>query len=172
MQNVPKPWPTFLILILLIYPRYIRCNGNKTISRYCPFKIISIWFDPFGLGNISFILCEQGFQHGKPEQRLRAEPEGEGAEDALPEPGGAGHCQAGRHQAGLRRRHPGRRSWARPRSSRRHCRTGTLIKKKIIKFSSSIRKFRCMGAVAKSYMRKGFLIYEEVRNRVHEFDFF
>jgi hypothetical protein len=36
----------------------------------------------------------------------------------------------------------------------------TLIKKKI-KFSSYIRKFR--GEVAKSYMRKGFLIYEEMR---------
>jgi hypothetical protein len=36
----------------------------------------------------------------------------------------------------------------------------TLIKKKI-KFSSYIRKFRS-GAVAKSYMRKGFLIYEEM----------
>jgi hypothetical protein len=37
----------------------------------------------------------------------------------------------------------------------------TLIKNKI-KFSSYIRKFRS-GAVAKSYMRKGFLIYEEMR---------
>jgi hypothetical protein len=35
-----------------------------------------------------------------------------------------------------------------------------LIKKKI-KFSSYIGKFRV--AVAKSYMRKGFLIYEEMR---------
>jgi hypothetical protein len=37
----------------------------------------------------------------------------------------------------------------------------TLIKK-IIKFSSYIRKFRS-GAVAKAYMRKGFLIYEKTR---------
>jgi hypothetical protein len=37
----------------------------------------------------------------------------------------------------------------------------TLIKKKI-KFSSYIRKF-ISGAVAKSYMRIGFLIYEEMR---------
>jgi hypothetical protein len=36
-----------------------------------------------------------------------------------------------------------------------------LIKK--IKFSSYIRKFRVEHAVAKSYMRKGFLIYEEMR---------
>jgi hypothetical protein len=36
-----------------------------------------------------------------------------------------------------------------------------LIKKKR-KISSHIRKFQ-MGAVAKSYMRKGFLIYEEMR---------
>jgi hypothetical protein len=38
----------------------------------------------------------------------------------------------------------------------------TLLKKKI-KFSSYIRRFRQTGAVAKSYMRKGFLIYEEMR---------
>jgi hypothetical protein len=38
---------------------------------------------------------------------------------------------------------------------------GTLIKKKI-KFSSYIREIQ-NGAVAKSYMRKGFLIYEEMR---------
>jgi hypothetical protein len=37
----------------------------------------------------------------------------------------------------------------------------TLLKKKI-KFSSFIRKFR-NGAVAKSYMREGFLMYEEIR---------
>jgi hypothetical protein len=37
----------------------------------------------------------------------------------------------------------------------------TLIKKKI-KFSSYIRKIQS-GAVAKSYMRKAFLIYEEMR---------
>jgi hypothetical protein len=36
----------------------------------------------------------------------------------------------------------------------------TLIKK-VIKFSSQIRKIK-NGAVAKSYMRKGFLIYEEM----------
>ena len=36
------------------------------------------------------------------------------------------------------------------------------IKKKI-KFSSYIGKFRVEHAVAKSYMRKGFLIYEEMR---------
>jgi hypothetical protein len=36
----------------------------------------------------------------------------------------------------------------------------TLIKKKI-KFSSYIRTFS--GAVGRSYMRKGFLIYEEMR---------
>jgi hypothetical protein len=36
-----------------------------------------------------------------------------------------------------------------------------LIQKKI-KFSSYIRKFQS-GAVAKSYMRKGFLIFEEMR---------
>ncbi len=39
--------------------------------------------------------------------------------------------------------------------------TDTLIKKKI-KFSSYIRKFRG-GAVEKSYLKKGFLIYEEMR---------
>jgi hypothetical protein len=38
--------------------------------------------------------------------------------------------------------------------------TAALIKKKI-KFSSYIREFS--GVVAKSYMRKGFLIYEEMR---------
>jgi hypothetical protein len=38
---------------------------------------------------------------------------------------------------------------------------GTLIKKKI-KFSSYKRKIQS-GTVAKSYMRKGFLIYEEMR---------
>jgi len=36
------------------------------------------------------------------------------------------------------------------------------MKKKKRKFSSYIRKFR-YGAVAKSYMRKGFLIYEVMR---------
>ncbi len=44
------------------------------------------------------------------------------------------------------------------------CRTNqnyTLLKEKI-KFSSYIRKFR-NGAVAKSYMREGFLIYDEIR---------
>jgi hypothetical protein len=41
---------------------------------------------------------------------------------------------------------------------------GTLIKKKI-KFSSYIRKFR-VGAVAKSYMRKGFLISEEAVSHI------
>ncbi len=39
--------------------------------------------------------------------------------------------------------------------------SGRICKKKR-KFSSYIRKFR-NGAVAKSYMRKGFLIYEEMR---------
>jgi hypothetical protein len=36
---------------------------------------------------------------------------------------------------------------------------GTLIKK----ISSYIWKFRCMGSGAKSYMRKGFILYEEMR---------
>jgi hypothetical protein len=40
----------------------------------------------------------------------------------------------------------------------------TLIKKQR-KFSSYIRKLQ-MGSVAKSYMRKGFLIYEEMRKYV------
>jgi hypothetical protein len=35
--------------------------------------------------------------------------------------------------------------------------------KKKIKFSSCIRKFQTGGAVAKSYMRKGFLIYNDMR---------
>jgi hypothetical protein len=39
--------------------------------------------------------------------------------------------------------------------------SGTLIKRKT-KLSSYIRKFR-VGSGAKSYMRKGFLIYEEMR---------
>ncbi len=38
----------------------------------------------------------------------------------------------------------------------------STLMKKIIKFSSYIRKFRS-EAVAKSYMRKGFLIYEKMR---------
>jgi hypothetical protein len=37
---------------------------------------------------------------------------------------------------------------------------GSILIKKKTKFSSYIRKFR---SVAKSYMRKGFLIYEEMR---------
>jgi hypothetical protein len=40
--------------------------------------------------------------------------------------------------------------------------TGLYTVKKEIKFSSYIKKFR-NGAVAKSYMREGFLIYEEIR---------
>ncbi len=35
--------------------------------------------------------------------------------------------------------------------------------KKKISFSSYIRKFRVEHAVAKSFMKKGFLIYEEMR---------
>jgi hypothetical protein len=35
--------------------------------------------------------------------------------------------------------------------------------KKSNKFSLPIRKFRCMGSGAKSYMRKGCLIYEAMR---------
>jgi hypothetical protein len=44
-----------------------------------------------------------------------------------------------------------------------------LIKEKI-KFSSYIGKFRVEHAVAKSFMRKGFLIYEEMRKYfpIHE----
>ncbi len=42
----------------------------------------------------------------------------------------------------------------------------TLIKKKI-NFSSYIRKFRVEQLLAKSYMRKGFLIYEEMLKFPH-----
>ncbi len=41
-------------------------------------------------------------------------------------------------------------------------RIGLLVIKKI-KFSSYIGKFRVEQVIAKSYMRKGFLIYEEMR---------
>jgi hypothetical protein len=44
---------------------------------------------------------------------------------------------------------------------------GTLIKKKI-KFSSHIRKFRVEQM--QSYMREGFLIYEEMRKYFPKYD--